>query len=783
MRPLFYVVLIISSTWATAAPTIRSSTLLKDPTLAFRPVSPDAAQALAARLPDGFSGKDYLTDPDAHWRIHAGDLRVDGNFINDDLLIIDGDLAIQGYYSDYDNTGSMIVLGDMRVSDLYSWGTLSVSGTLRGDGVIYADYNDFVFDAGRVEVPALIISDKSGRVGEVHAPIYQSSWESAPAGSTLTMLRTLAPELLAPSLSSVVADGYGVEALSPDPRAFLRRLADGLPSIRRAPGPATLVEDLSVAIANDSDDSQLAPLLGRDRLLATAIAQRTNLSPPLVDALIAQGDPLALAWLARNRHTGASALERLVARQPALLALAIEHPHVSEALLSQALAEEAVDVRLALARRNDILPGQLATLLADAHPKVRTEALYTHAHRLTEAQLTRLASDPEEDVRVALSRSIYAPLSSEILTTLAADPAARVRRAVGARLEAAAFGELWLSVSLQDRRTLAHRLLDDADRGAHFHALAAAAPAAQRDIVQHASDEVRPYLLKSVARATTSRSLQLELAASDDPELLHELARNLALSEAVQLSLIERLPPAERRRFVSMFDTDAFNERNEGIEGVVDALMENPNTASVVMDRATAYCARTMGNATFCHNLIRRDDLSRAQLEQLRKSTLGEVRDKVALAIMNSAMASRKQVLWAIRRWHEEAHILEAANALETLRGAAFWRALAASDLDELRAIAGANAATPPDALEALLAKDGETEIAWNATANPALPAARLSSLVDGPLRFAIINNPTATPALIERVMKAAIQTGDSAEARRCGQWLAAHSLARAQED
>ncbi|MBC3840922.1 hypothetical protein GXW82_13545 [Streptacidiphilus sp. 4-A2] len=118
---------------------------------------------------------DYLQNRNIGWYLHSGDLIVPENVDNDLALVVDGDMIVHGFLDDYvADTGLLVVLGDLVVRDLVSWGSVYVAGDLRAEGVVYGYYNDYTFEvAGEVHARALVLSDKdsSYRTGEVEAEI------------------------------------------------------------------------------------------------------------------------------------------------------------------------------------------------------------------------------------------------------------------------------------------------------------------------------------------------------------------------------------------------------------------------------------------------------------------------------------------------------------------------------------------------------------------------------------------------------------------------------------
>jgi hypothetical protein len=179
---------------------------------------------------------DYLADGDIPWYLHRGDLVVPENLDNDIALIVDGDLVVHGFYDDYvSDIGLVVVLGDMVVRDLVSWGSVYVGGDLYADGIVYGYYNDYTFEVdGKVHARALVLSDKSSdyRPGRLEVEI-------DPYDPTKEQLRA-ARDIFVPDVYKKGAKrakrGKRPKLRRPDYHLVCRRLYAGLPLFQSPPG-------------------------------------------------------------------------------------------------------------------------------------------------------------------------------------------------------------------------------------------------------------------------------------------------------------------------------------------------------------------------------------------------------------------------------------------------------------------------------------------------------------------------------------------------------------------
>ncbi|MFJ2582259.1 hypothetical protein [Kitasatospora aureofaciens] len=171
----------------------------------------------------------YLDDKDIGWYLHSGDLIVPENVDNDIALVVDGDMIVHGFLDDHvTDIGMLVVLGDLIVRDLVSWGSVYVAGDLRAEGVVYGYYNDFTFEvAGKVNARALVLSDKdsSYHTGELEAEI--DSY--APTKEQFRAARDIFVPEVYDGGAKRARHGKRPKLAYPSYNLVCRRLHDGLP--------------------------------------------------------------------------------------------------------------------------------------------------------------------------------------------------------------------------------------------------------------------------------------------------------------------------------------------------------------------------------------------------------------------------------------------------------------------------------------------------------------------------------------------------------------------------
>lgn len=244
--------------------------------------------------------KDYI-ERGSHVLVHDGDLRIDGNFDNDAILVVRGNLDVTGMFDDYRaDIGILVVFGDMRVGDAYSWGAMYVQGDLQATGLVMTVYNDFTFEiGGAVHARGLVVSDKSADYTRGTLGFVLDDMGSTSEDDVTNALRQVEPALFT-ALGHLDLYSGELDELQLDHEAARERLADGGKVFRASPAPAELTTWASQAIADTSDAATLIALIGRDPLIDQLLASRNDLDSATARRLAERGDPIVLAWLAQT---------------------------------------------------------------------------------------------------------------------------------------------------------------------------------------------------------------------------------------------------------------------------------------------------------------------------------------------------------------------------------------------------------------------------------------------------------------------------------------------------
>jgi hypothetical protein len=363
-----------------------------------------------------FARKDVaynFDDAAAEVRIHSGDLVVSGHLENDSLLIVQGDLTIEGNYRDsMSRFGVLVVLGEMRVENLYSWGAIYVRNDLNASGLVLTVYNDFTFEVdGKVNARALVIDDKYSdyQAGKIDVMLDVNDFDAVQISLAL---KAFEPDFFTqPDHLEVGADSTLMD-LRFDAKMGAKRVANDGKIFRAQPSAHTLIDDVEVVLSDATSAASLAALITRDPLLAQLIAGRAELPATLHQQLLATNDPIVLEWLAR--------------RAPKLVVVTLAQQEITPKLAEKLLDDSSLSA------------ATVANMVTSTNAKVR--AIVARYAALDAASANRLALDRDVNVRVAaISFQLYL-LNDETVSTLVKDASPAVRREIGRAIAGQASG-------------------------------------------------------------------------------------------------------------------------------------------------------------------------------------------------------------------------------------------------------------------------------------------------------------------------------------------------------
>ncbi len=671
---------------------------------------------------------------------HDGDLVVDGNLTNNELLIVSGNLTIKGNYHDYqDGIGVLVVLGNMQVDSLYSWGAISVEKDLNASGMILTVYNDFTFEvSGKVNARALVISDKSADYtrGEIEVVLSDSDSEET---DKAIAYRTLLPEFFT---------GTSILEPSADDADWYLRFDDGLGEarvteegefFRSTLGAIDLPKHMQTAMDPESSVSALKALIGKDPLLTQLIAARPNLPKALYAPLQAQGDAIANQWLAIVAPNlvlkGANAM-RL---SPALAEKAVDNPSTETAVLERIAADADPAIRIALTKRDELPNALINQLAADPDADVRAAVLN---NVMLAAELDGKAIDARlSDVPAVLDALAIAKLNAAQMRTLLPKLSPAGVSTLARRLQSERF-DGWpsalkpgehdaIAIAILDRRvdTSSYRPSSPA-----FLALSAAEQLKRFDALTSA----RVLELDSVASGTRSLALMQKLwamAQTQSPDgrsliaLGAKLAENPLLPETIALEMVayaSTLPKPDPDSYEDnhfdmledLFGNDDLDRRDGSGPLLTDKLLDAGVTLALKHRLGPDdEFLQPLLSCSISSELIARLDVQFGNSEDW------------ALSKISMPRVNREQLHCGLTRWYDDSDLQAELRAIAKLPDAGYWDALAKAKAPELRQAAATRPELSAATLQKLL-KDENVDVRRYANGNPLVTTAQRIALL-----------------------------------------------------
>lgn len=658
----------------------------------------------------------YNFEGDSTIRIHEGDLHIEGNLDNDALLVVRGNLVVDGMYDDYrSDIGVLVVLGDMQVRDVYSWGAMYVQGDLAATGLLMTVYNDFTFEVdGKLDARALVVSDKSADYND--GAIGMAWTDDRDEADIARALRTLQPELFTRPAHLELDEDSDAYSFEFDEEYARDRLAAGDTVFRPEPADEALLQWAEAAIDPATSTGDLDALIGKDALIDQLIAARPELPRALATRLLAGGDHVVLGWLGQTAPQVVLAADAKAMTPDAAAAL-VGHADTTEVDLQRIAAHADPQVRIVLAERPELSATLINRLAADTHAAVRAAVIGAYFNALE--------------------------LEPDVLKARLADDAQPVRDALaGARLDANQARALLPGLSEQGLRDFA-RLLREQARGARPTALDAAGIVAVADAVlarkQHdaATDAFMSLpaatQLERLDAMVEAKSLDLAQMLEHSPHaaliqrivaiadalgapLPYQLARNPHLPAVLQLDLVSRAAKATPDPDDYSMDTpdEVLSELLGNDAASDEAVLAATNLA---LERGINPFDGGMQNALFHHR-----NLPPVAIAKLDHELRGG--EDWSLQLLLQRRATAEQVDRALRRWYDDRpEIIDELRRIEAKQVDDYFAALATAKHTELREVAAWNLATPVTALVALVG-DPEAAVAGAAAMHPALPEA-----------------------------------------------------------
>jgi len=704
---------------------------------------------------------------DRTWVYYKGDLKLDGPIDGNIGLVVDGNLRIDGLYDDYvSDIGSLVVLGDMHVEHLISWGSVAVLGNLEADGVVFTYYNDFTFEVGgSIQAEALVVSDKYADFDSSKVNV-GLKWQNGITTSDVSTAQFFTAPVMAASVVDIDEGDFDSDYLYPDADGCRQVLRAGQKLFRKPVATKSLMVALEKAFDPDTDSASLLKLLEVDSLVAIAVASRSDVPELAQDKMIEMKVPEVLEVLSSNSAVGKHRLFRIAELFPSMVSNVANNENMPTEMLVGLLKPDDTESKIAMLSRSDLPVKILETLSADSDETVRWYCThYASSGKLSAEVIDRLVVDPSTKVRVSLAGCEI--LGYDQLSKLAADEEPDVRRAVAERLVRQNLWRCTRTLSQTERESLAGKLYSDSNRLVGDTVVAALPPQQQLEVgrkwLAQIGDE--KYQYRIIELAATTQSIELMKLILDSGFLKGQVAvaENLAISDALQQQVVSLIPHSKPRsqQLLFSFEIDLSDE-------LAVNLLDNPNVSEVVVRKLAEHVVKGRTQSVISNTIGNLAHLSSASLEILSRFGDSEFKEfTYPFAVLNSRHSTRKQIERAFFRYHADDQELQMKfRQIAGLQDADWWRALGNSDSDKLREIAAINKNSLPETLlemaKVAASKEQESEdvdIMWYVVANPNFP---LTDDVIAKYPQEAISNPKVSEKQIELVVQNARKNDDS---------------------
>ncbi len=650
--------------------------------------------------------------------VHDGDLRVDGNLANGDIVVVTGNLSISGNYHDHkDSIGVLMVAGNIQVDNLYSWGALYVGKDLNAKGLVLTVYNDFTFEVeGKVNARVLVVSDKSGgyTLGTTKAEIS----DNAKAKQRGMALRSLLPKFFTNpnELEREAGDALSYDYLEFDDDMAEKLIDSAEPLFRAQMAPATLIADSELALAPDTPVKTLLTLLPRDPLLAQLVASNPELHTALHASLLALNDPIVNEWLAINAPQATlgklndSALTQAVAER------LIADGKPSAAVIARFAASKNAGVRGVLAGGPE-LDAKLANQLAnDPDSGVRFHAVREQRYLLSAETIAARVVDADPFVRDVIAHvSLTFAQSKALVPNLSGDGVIYFAES----LQKQVIGAQPSLMSMEERLAIAEILLKTA-KLADVKDAYLVLPEPQQLALFDALIKVERMDIGHVAENTRSVAVMqkiADLAMANSQAIPEDLAKNPRLPLNLQRLIFQQAKASGKKA-----DDDY---ASHPVDTLAELLAQDSMDQSLV-DAAVALAItrdELQDDSGGIHHALFGRKLSPANLASVDKVARGS--EDWSLILLRQPHATPEQLRTALPRWYEDnAELHTELKAQNSKTGAAFLAALAKAKSPELREVAAINFTTPAESLTQLV-DDANDDVARAARTNPNLPRAQ----------------------------------------------------------
>lgn len=650
----------------------------------------------------------YILADDYKWFYHNGDLSIKGNLDNKNMLVVNGNLTIEGSYDDYHSgSGHLIVLGNVTSDHFMNQGFAWVGGQLTTKGLVYSYYNDHNFEVmNGVQAKGIIVSNKATRFNVLQSDFYIN--DNVIDSDNYRANISKAAALFIPDVYFLSEESSNDMSFSsfPQEEAVLVKVHKGENLFREQ--PATDITEYLEWIDDEQFDKFATIDLSKvDNFVTRRLALTEDLPETLMLRLITHPDGMTrgfIAWLWPEDKMSLLTDEQL--KDEAVKRGLIKNTGIPATMLKKLMAKPTESVQLQQAKRKDLSPQIVAQLSQSPFLSVHKQLVNSsdYVWLVPDTVIDAFIASGDEDLRQAI---VYADLSPQQAQMLSQDKSATVRKNLARQLAALKIFQSSERLTTGDIEKIASQMYQDNKRDKDLICdLFIALPESLQFALVKESHE---YLRRGIRYLSSSEILDYLFSRYDIPPFWVELANNKRLPAEYRQKLWQRA----QRLIVSEKEKD----KTDGYE-LQQALIERYSEDETLLANAAAIMHQLPTDYRLKTETILFDykNMPKPMIEALNKQY--RFSSDWALSLITLRNTTRAQSEQGLRRWYEnEQDILAALDKLAAKPDDEWWTALTQSAQPELQEVALVNTHTPVEVLKAL--KKAE-ERAW-AINNPAL--------------------------------------------------------------
>ncbi|BAT39249.1 DUF2773 domain-containing bactofilin [Escherichia albertii] len=689
-------------------------------------------------VPFGLSASD--------WKVHRGDLVVDGNIESNQKLIVLGNLTVKGNISTFSLSNPWVILGNVTATNIVTDSPLLITGSINASGLVFIDsyYDNPSTIKGSINARGIFIND-------IIAPVVVSSTNSefmVRAGDKNDT------ENVKKALTIINPDAYywglinAEDALKEIFKRSNIRIAGNVCNqmkkealFRPKPSPE-LVQELQML-----DEGKVAAFEGRDIATFDLAIMRTlptlkGISANLRKQLINSNDEQTIESMARYMPDNEilELTDQQLGYQPVVLGLLNREPLAVEIMTRMSRLPDGVGP-LNLAVRED-LPLDIVMTLAKRDWDMIIQDLYKDAWLLPESIIDGYIRSDNPDIRRVGANGQLTCLQAMLL---AKDSSNDVRSSLASNLADMKHHGQLLRMTPEESDKIAAYLYQkfESDDDLTDTLFLALPDNLQFKFVKRMEKKIPDYFCcRGMQIIHSDAALQRLLTRFNNPEGWSNLAKNQYLSTAMKQKIWQRV--LWHRKHHPEADSAAYET---SADMILSELISRGEVDDQMLLNATSLIRQ--GNWDYLESaLFSWGNLPAVVLKELQQNTPRN--DSWAKLFLSQENSTRAQVNEALRVYYaSDPDVITQLDKLAKQPDRIWWSMLAKSKRTYFKLGALNNRHTPPAALAA------ETDAEWWIVAmnNPRFPVDVLKArLKRDPLLALELANPD--PQLIRQLAR-----------------------------